>query len=75
MLGQDPSCPWMVEGLEVEGNPYVLFMPILLMEKILHHLRMPEMLILSQYQDVFGHPKWCRIFCINRRIHGTGIFT
>ena len=29
-------------------------------------LRMPEMLVLSQYQDVFGHPKWCRIFSINR---------
>ena len=24
-------------------------------------LRMPEMLVLSQYQEVFGHPKWCRI--------------
>ena len=29
-------------------------------------LRMPEMLVLSQYQDVFGHPKWCRIFSTNR---------
>ena len=25
-------------------------------------LRMLEMLVLSQYQEVFGHPKWCRIF-------------
>ncbi len=36
------------------------------MEKILHHFRMPEMLVLSQYQDVFGHPKWCTFFSINR---------
>ena len=31
--------------------------------------RMPEMLVLSQYQDVFGHPKWCRICSINRMKH------
>ena len=27
------------------------------MEKYLRPLRMPEMLVLSQFQDVFGHPK------------------
>ena len=28
---------------------------------------MPEMLVLPLYKNVFGHPKWCRIFSINRR--------
>ena len=37
--------------------------------KNLAPLRMPEMLVLSQYQDLFGHPEWCRIFSINRRTH------
>ena len=32
--------------------------------------RMPEMLVLSKYQDVFGHPKWCRIFSINSLFAG-----
>ena len=29
-------------------------------------LRMPEMFVLSQYQDLFGHPKCFHIFSINR---------
>ncbi len=32
-------------------------------------LMMPEMLFLYQFQNRFGHHKWCTIFSINR--HGT----
>ena len=38
---------------------------LLLMDKNPAPLRMPKMLVLSQYQKVFGHPKWCRI-CLNQ---------
>jgi len=27
-------------------------------------LRMAQMLVLDQYQDLLGRPKWCRIFSI-----------
>ena len=34
--------------------------------KNLAPLRMPQMLVLYQYQDLLVHPKGCRIFSINR---------
>ncbi len=48
---------------------------ILLMEKHPAPLRMPKMLVLSQYQDLFEHPEWCRFFFINRMytVYSSGI--
>ena len=34
----------------------------LLMGKNSAPLRMPQMLVLYQYQEHLGHPKWCRMF-------------
>jgi len=36
-------------------------------------LMMPEMLFLYQFQNRFGHHKWCTIFSINRMVCTTGI--
>ena len=49
-------------------SSYSCYGVLLLMEKNPAQLRMPQMLVLYQYQDLWGHRKWCRIFSINRMI-------
>ena len=58
-----PPLLWGNGTLQVEASP---FFGDTVDGKNSAPLRMLQMLVLYQYQDLLGHPKWHRIFSINR---------
>ena len=53
------------ENLILFYHYYSLLWLICRWKKIMHSLGCPKCWFYNQYQDLLGHPKWCRIFSIN----------